>query len=148
MKLIDLLGRPLKDDDVVRLLEDCDMRVVYEFDRLHENAPDYYTSEACTRGFAIRFNENQILDTVFCYVTRRDGFEPVEPSFVGVPFYESLAAAETAAQSLGAKVKRKDGVQFMDRVVSWVRLEGEDHSWHFEYSNNALAQVTLMLPGQ
>jgi hypothetical protein len=148
VKLIDLLGRHLKDDDVIRLLEGGDMQVVYQFDRLHENSPDYYDSEDFSRGFALRFNEDQILHTVFCYAIRTDPFEPIEPDIVGVPFYESIAAAETAARGFGAKFVRKDGVQGLGRVVSWLRLERDDRLWHFQYSNNELTLVTLMLNDQ
>jgi hypothetical protein len=146
VKLIDLLGRHLKDDAVIDLLEAGDMRVVYEFDRLHENLEDHYYSEDFSRGFTLRFNEEQILGTVFCYVTPADGFEAVEPGLVGVPFYESIAAAEAAARKLGAKFVRRDGIQGLGRVVSWLRLERDERWWHFQYSNNALTLVTLMLP--
>jgi hypothetical protein len=144
VKLIDLLGRQLKDDAVVGLLELYELQVVYEFDRLHENTPDYYTVQALTRGFELRFNEAQILDTVFCYITSRDGFEPIEADFVGVPMYESIGTAAAAAQRLAVKVTRKDGVKFLGRVTSWIRLEHKRQSWHFEYSNDALARVTLI----
>ena len=148
VKLIDLLGRHLKDDAVIDLLEAGDMRVVYEFDRLHENSPDHYYSESFSRGFALRFNEEQILGTVFCYPSRTDSFAPVERGLVGVPFYESIATAEAAARKLGAKFVRRDGVPGLGRIVSWLRLEQDQRLWHFEYSNNVLTLVTLMLPNQ
>jgi len=139
VKLIDLLGQRLKDDDVVEFLESYEMQVIYEFDRLHENSPDRYTSDCISAGFQLQFNEQQVLGSIFCYVVPTDGFAPVDPALVGVPLYHSLAAAESDARKAGVKVTRKDGVEFMGRVTSWIRFERQEHWWHFEYSKGALA---------
>jgi hypothetical protein len=50
MKYIDLLGKQLKSDDVIDVLECDDLDVIYAFDRLHENQPDEYASSARTVG--------------------------------------------------------------------------------------------------
>ena len=43
MNLGDLLGRMLKDDDVLEVLEAYEVEtVVYDFDRNHENMEDVY----------------------------------------------------------------------------------------------------------
>jgi hypothetical protein len=39
MQYLPLLGKHLKDDDVVEVLEWADAEVVYDFDRTHENMP-------------------------------------------------------------------------------------------------------------
>jgi len=46
-----LLGRQLKDDEVVEVLEARDMQVVYDFDRTHENLEDVYWAAAQASGF-------------------------------------------------------------------------------------------------
>lgn len=86
MKLVSYLDRKLKDDAVIELLEHYDMEVVYQFDRLHENTADAYSSSSKSAGFELRFNEYQTLETIWCYVKARDGFNAVDASIVGVPF--------------------------------------------------------------
>ena len=38
-----LLGKKLKDDDILDVLEDYEIEVVYDFDRSHENIEDIYS---------------------------------------------------------------------------------------------------------
>jgi hypothetical protein len=144
MKLVEYLGRRLKDDEVMRLLERFDMRVVYQFDRLHENAPDYYDSAAPSNGFELRFDEAQILTTIFCYTVAEGPFAPIDESFIGLPIYRTAAEARAAGAKLGVKVSYAEGVRFLGRVMSWVRLDHSTQAWHFEYSGGALTRVSLM----
>ena len=65
MTLIEYIGRNLKDDEVVDLLENHDMEVIYSFDRLRENSPDEYTSAAREGGFELSFDPEQMLRTIF-----------------------------------------------------------------------------------
>ncbi len=51
MKFLPLLGKLLKDDEVVAVLEQADMEVIYDFDRLHENTPDKYWAESKKHGY-------------------------------------------------------------------------------------------------
>jgi hypothetical protein len=39
MHLLPLLGKSLKDDDVIDILDDMEIDVIYDFDRLHEGQP-------------------------------------------------------------------------------------------------------------
>ncbi|WPH17312.1 hypothetical protein [Variovorax paradoxus] len=60
-----LLGRQLKDDAVVEVLDAHDMQVVYDFDRSHENLEDVYWAAAQASGFQFRFDQDQKLDVVY-----------------------------------------------------------------------------------
>ena len=59
MDLESLLGRQLKDDEVVEVLDAQDMQVVYDFDRSHENLEDVYWAAAQASGFQFRFDQDQ-----------------------------------------------------------------------------------------
>ena len=67
MHLLPLFGMSLKDDDVIDILDDMEMDVIYDFDRLHEGQPDKYWAAAQTAGIQLRFDEAQILDTIFLH---------------------------------------------------------------------------------
>ena len=78
MKYIDLLGKQLKSDDVIDVLESDDLDVIYSFDRLHENQPDVYWVASKAEGVQMRFNEDQALDTLFFYIQPDEGFSPCD----------------------------------------------------------------------
>ena len=42
MHLLTLPGKPLKDDDVIDILDHLESDIIYDFDRLHEGQPDVY----------------------------------------------------------------------------------------------------------
>lgn len=141
MNLVNYLERRLKDDAVIEMLEDYDMEVVYLFDRLHENTADAYSSAAKSAGFELRFNEHQILETIWCHVKARDGFTAVDTSILGVPYYNSFNEASRSAELSGVRLSKPPSGS-----EAWVRLE-EDRLWrHYEFADGELALVTLMLP--
>jgi hypothetical protein len=51
MNFLALLGKKLKDDDVIELFERAHIHVVCDFDRSHENVPDRYWAAAKKEGF-------------------------------------------------------------------------------------------------
>jgi hypothetical protein len=144
MKLVDYLGNNLKDDELVELLEHYDMSVIYDFDRLHENTPDSYSSSAEAAGIELRFNERQALETIWCYVKARDGFAPVDPNEVGVQLYSSFIEAKSAAESSGVKISQPPPGSNMEG--QWIRFDRETLWIHYQFLDGELALVTLMLP--
>jgi hypothetical protein len=146
MKLIEYLGRQLKDGSVLELLEHQDMEVVYRFDRLHENSHDEYTAAARDAGFELRFDENQMLKTIFCYVQGRDGFSAIDQSIVGATIFESLAEAKAAAEKDVVGYKHNDGMDFLGRRLSWISFERANRKFHYEYSPSGLSLITLSNP--
>jgi hypothetical protein len=140
MTILSLLGKSLKDDDVIELLEVYRADVIYEFDRLHENSPDVYWASLKQAGIQFRFNEHQLLDTAFCYITPRNGFGTVSPESIGVPIFDSFSRAEQACQDMG--------VRFQTSISSgaWLKVVGGAHDAHYEFMDGRLSMVTLMHP--
>jgi len=139
MNLFTLLHLALKSDEVIDLLELHEINVTYDFDRLNENSPDVYHASSHEAGFELRFNERQVLDTIFMYALPRDGFEPIEPSQAGVPFYRSFAEAKAAFQA--------NAVPFIKEKVGegWIKGTFGEHAIHYEFNQaGALSLVTIM----
>lgn len=142
MKFLTLLGKKLKDDEVIEILEDLHMDVVYEFDRLHEGQPDIYWAAAKPEGFQFRFDEAQRLNFIFLYVTPREGFETISQHDCDIPFFATMQEAESfgAAQHLQVA---KGNADFLGASREWVRLGFDSHSIHYEFHAGSLALVTV-----
>lgn len=126
MTILSLLGKSLKSDEVIELLQEYEVDVVYSFDRLHENSPDVYCVAIREAGFQLRFNEHQQLDTAFCYVAPREGFGPVALNAIGVPVFKSFAAAEQhcLSNSLEYEASAPPGM--------WLKVLGSSHDAHYQ----------------
>jgi hypothetical protein len=136
MNFLPLLGMSLKSIEVIEVLEHFDMPVTYDFDRLFEGSQDLYWSESRSNGFQFRFNEGQILDVVFLYVTARSNFTPIDLATTDVPLYASLEQARSAFESADQNFKAGDG---------YIKLLGPRYAVHYEFRDGALSLVTLML---
>ncbi|RYH57509.1 MAG: hypothetical protein EON54_11795 [Alcaligenaceae bacterium] len=148
MSLVDLLGKRLKDDVVLRFFDHFAVGdVVYVFDRLHEGTNDEYRANAKASGFELVFDQDQVLETAFCYASQTDGFASVDPAVAGVPFFSSAAEAESAAMDAGHRcAKGTADVPALGLKTSWVRHERGDACVHYEFRSSALALVTLSRP--
>lgn len=140
MTALSLLGKSLKDDEIIEILEQFDVDVVYSFDRIHENTPDVYWAAVKSAGFQLRFNEQQALDTIFCYIEPREGFAPVTPEEIGVPVYSSFGLAEQSCHSSGAKYQTSGASKL------WLKINDSSHDAHYEFKGGRISMVTLMLP--
>ena len=80
MNFLPLLRKPLKSDEIIKILEHWDVDVIYSFDRDHENLPDEYSAAVPQEGFELVFDDEQSLKTAFVYVIATDGFEPADLS--------------------------------------------------------------------
>jgi hypothetical protein len=139
MQLIDYIGKSLKSDDVIEVLEHFDMSVIYDFDRLHENTADSYRSSARSAGFEFRFDAHQILCTIWGYIQPRSGFSAIDEAMLGAPCFPTFTEAELHAEKAGIRTSQsKDG-------SSWIRFEHDNTSWiHYQFSDGQLALVTFM----
>lgn len=148
MTLVELLGMNLKDDVVLQFLEDYQVgELVYWFDRLHEGTDDEYRANAKASGFEVIFDQNQVLETVFCYASPTDGFASVDAAVAGVPFFSSPAEAECAALTAGHRcTKGTADVPQLGLKTSWVLHERADARVHYEFRDSVLALVTLSRP--
>jgi len=148
MTLISLLGKRLKDEEVLQLLDEYQIDdVVYAFDRLHEGTDDEYWAKSKDAGFALRFNYAQVLETVFCYSSSIDGFSTVDATLVGAPFFGSIQDAEKAAELAGARHSSGYAdIPLLGLKTSWVKLESHEACVHYEFRDGQLALVTLSQP--
>ena len=141
MKFLPLLGKRLKDDEVIDLLDEKDIQVIYDFDRLHENMPDKYWATSQSDGFELCFDADQILSVIFLYATPADGFTAVGQAD-DVHFFSTLQQAEAHAAQQNIHLSKGEA-DFMGAKRHWLRLEYHAHSVHYEFRDGHLARVTL-----
>jgi hypothetical protein len=147
MQLTSLLGRKLKDREVLEVLEKYQIEnVVYDLDRNYENIPDVYWAAATSAGFQLRFDENQLLDTIFCYIEASEGFAPISSQIIGVPIYTSFDEAETACTRGGQKYSISNPANGSRFHKLWLCAETPERRIHYQFSGGMLSRVTLMLP--
>ena len=142
MKFLPLLGKRLKDDEVLDILESLDMHVIYEFDRLHEGQPDVYWTAAKQEGFQLRFDEAQRLGAIFLHITPSDGFGPISQQDCDIPFFATKQEVESFDEAQLLQVT-KGSAGFLGISREWVRLEFASHSIHYEYHAGNFALVTI-----
>ena len=106
----------------------------------HENTPDIYWAALKAAGIQLRFDEQQRLRTVFCYMEPHEGFDRVAPEEIGVPVFETFDLAEKACQAGGIKYQ-------MSRAPGlWLKVHGPGYDAHYEFKDGRVYKVTLMLP--
>ncbi|MEQ1839820.1 MAG: hypothetical protein ABL994_05385 [Verrucomicrobiales bacterium] len=145
MKYIDLLGKHLKSDDVIDVLECDDLEVIYSFDRLHENQPDVYWATSRAEGIQMRFNADQILDTLFFYIQPDEGFSPCDPESLGVPVFDSRDSAREYASRSSLSVTEGE-VDFLGVHRKWIKIDFGSHLHHSEYRDEKLHRMSAFLP--
>jgi len=138
MQMLPLLGKALKDDEIIDILERYGVEVVYSFDRLHENSPDIYWAPIKSAGIELRFNEHQLLEAIFCYVSPREGFSAASTETIGVPVFASFALAEQACL--------RNGVNYQVSAPPghWLKVLGSGYDTHYAFDGGCLSMVTLM----
>lgn len=146
MTLLSLLNRPLKDDDVIELLEWMGTEVTYDFDRSHENMPDVYWAKADIYGLTLRFNEHQALDTIFLEVESIGEIRGEYPSLIeGITFFKSDAQVRAYAADHGIQIKSGSRPAALPPAGSWARLDYEHQRVHYEFIEGTLNRVTLSI---
>lgn len=142
MNYLSLLGKHLKSDEMLDLLETHDMEVIYAFDRTHENLPDEYWARCPQLGIQLAFDADQVLKSVFIHLVAGDGFAPADLADSDVLRFASKRDVASYAQQKGIAIVEGRGELF-GRETDWIRLEHEGHSIHYEYRSGKLALVTL-----
>lgn len=145
MKYIDLLGKQLKSDDVIDVLERDDLDVIYDFDRLHENQPDVYWVASKAEGVQMRFSEDQTLDTLFFYIQSDEGFSPCDAESLGVPVFDSRDSARSYAAQSGFPVSEGE-VNFLGVYRKWIKIDFGSHLLHSEFRGDKLHGMSAFLP--
>ena len=135
----------MKSDDVIEVLECDDLDVIYSFDRLHENQPDEYWVASKAEGVQMRFNEDQVLDTLFFYIRADEGFSPCDTNSLGVPVFDSLDSARTYVAQSGLPVIEGE-VDFLGAHRKWIKIDFGSHLHHSEFRDGHLHRVSAFLP--
>ena len=143
MNSLSLIGRHLKDDDVVEVLEDFDMTVEYDFDRSHENMPDKYWASSKANGLLFGFDEAQTLKTIFIYLAAIEGYMPYKDEDLGISFFDSPNEVEHWARATGISVERRAPKEFQGIWRESVRT-GHDGKWvHYEFRHEGPSMITI-----
>ena len=142
MQFLPLLNTSLKSDGMLQILELWDCDVTYAFDRNHENTPDQYWATAEAEGVQFRFDDQQILKTVFLYVSESDRFSAIDLSATDIPAFNSIA--DIRAYVAGNQIKKSEGqAEFLGDSRDWIRLESDTHHIHYEFRDGTLSLVTI-----
>lgn len=142
MHFLPMLGKKLKDIEVIEVLERLDMDVIYDFDRLHEGQPDQYWAASKSEGFQFKFDETQTLVTVFLHLAPSDGFPAMSRYDCDIPFFTTAEEVQKYGQTRHLAVT-KGSADFLGVRRVWVRLGFASYSAHYEFHGESLAQITL-----
>jgi hypothetical protein len=144
MEILPLLRKRLKDDEIIELLEWIDAKVIYDFDRSHENMPDVYWATGREHGITLRFDESQILHTVFIYMQPGEEHEAADRSlFADIAFFGSASEVQTHAADHGIRVATGSRPAVLPPAGSWVRLDYDHHRVHYDFGGGTLSIVTI-----
>lgn len=144
MNLVLLIGRHLKSSEVIDLLERWEAEVVYDFDRLHEGAPDGYHSSLPEAGLELVFDASQVLTTVFVHLQPDGDFSSFDVKGSDIEPFDSVEAVRRFATSEDL-VSNHGSSSFDGMDRDWIRLEWSTHSVHYEFIEDRLHLVTIAL---
>jgi hypothetical protein len=145
MKFLPLLGKRLKDDEVMDILETYDIEVIYDFDRLHENMPDAYWAHFKEQGFLLNFNADQELSTVFLYLENLEGFTPIEiDQLEDIQVFRDVEEVRSHAAVHGF-VLHEGGQREGESAKSWARFDSSTTAIHYEFAGRKLTRITIMV---
>jgi hypothetical protein len=142
INLLALLCCSLKSDEIIDLLERNKLEVVYVFDRLHEGIVDSYRADARSAGFQLRFNQNQVLDTILCYVKQANGFNAIDVASIGVPIYRTRDEARRSVARQGLSFSSPDA-ELDGHFQRWLRIDLPHQSIRYQFSHGDLDLITL-----
>jgi len=143
MDFATLLGKQLKNDEVMEILEVFQIDVIYDFDRTHENLPDTYWAGAFKQGFLFRFNEHQVLDTVFLYIKPSEGYTAIDPVDVPYPLYKTFDDAERDFKYVEIPYRASSGAPGTDMYKWWIKADFGAHTRHYQFNEGSLFRLTL-----
>lgn len=130
---VSCLGTKESSSDILKAV----ILVASEFDSLETNfgGENLFYWQFFKRGVTFRFNEHQILDTIFIYVKKNEEYYPY-------PFLEDLiiginhkSTKQSVANLFGPPEREGD---------SWLKYRIFDNYLHFEFDDSLeLKQVTI-----
>ena len=147
MQFLPFLGKQLKDNDVIAVLEDMGMEVLYDFDRLHEGQPDKYWAASKAAGFQFGFDSVQTLNVIFLHIVPTHGFAAISRQDCDIPLFATASETEIFGEKQHLQVA-KGSADFLGIARDWVRLGFARHSIHYEFHGPILAMVTITQNGE
>jgi hypothetical protein len=127
------IGMLLRSEEMIEFLESFELHVHYHFDRLDEGEDDSYSVSCEEIGLELLFDADQRCKTIF--VTDIDAVEAED--LVSFPNLKSPAEVEAYAAREGLLLKRGD---------SWLRCDGPERCFHYEFDGAAVTRITVMSP--
>lgn len=137
-----MLGKELKSDEILDLLETYEIEVIYDFDRTHENIPDKFWATAQELGMQLRFDEHQVLRTIFLSVTEEDGFAPADLRQSDIRLFQRKQDVRDFAAANGISASEGE-TDFFGSKHDWIKLDYSGHSVHYDFGGGPLKKVTL-----
>jgi len=144
MDFISLLGKKLKDDEIIEILEDNNLQTVYEFDRMHENMDDIYWVEAKNKGYVFRFNKDQILDTIFLYIMKDMNINKIDITEIEFTIYKKIDEARCDFIKMNINYQQGNVDQSIAYNQYWIKSIFPNYSIHYQYNNKKLSLITIM----
>jgi hypothetical protein len=145
MNFTELIGRPLKSDEVIEVLENFDMKVTYDFDRSNEGMADVYWAASKEAGFQFRFNADQVLDVVFIYLAANKTFSAFDRSLLDGEVFETFDEVEQAGARANTPYKTSAGKPGAAEHKSWIKLDHGSHTAHYKFKEGKVSALTLSL---
>lgn len=143
MNFPDLVGAHLKSDEIIEILEQYELDVIFDFDRLHEGVPDAYHSSAYAQGFELLFDEHQNLQTVFLYVQPRHGFDAFPADSMVVPTYTNIQEAKAGFEASGTEYIENTAQIPNQPGLCWIKGDFGSYTVHYEVRDDMLEMVTI-----
>lgn len=144
MKIIEILNKNLKSEELIELFEDYDFEVIYEYDRLHEGMADSYRGKIVEMGLEFLFDENQTLKTIFIFTQKTEDYFPANLAELNIQTFSSRKSAIDFARKNNINYTEGSG-NFLGQKLDWVKFMVAQYSIHYQYSNDILNQVTLQV---
>lgn len=132
-----LIGKKLKDDEVLEFIGDHGLKVWYDIDTDHENIPDAYWIQDFAHGLEIKCDENQIVSVCFIFMRPRDGYAAFPWAL------PDLIICAGKIPTLGEPTKSGSY-----NGETWVRYDGPDLSIRVGSDEQGPTTLTIMLRSQ
>lgn len=105
---------------------------------------DRYFGKIAELGLEFSFDENQILKTIFIFTQQTEGYSQTNIGELSLQAFPAKENAIDFAKENGINYKEGNG-KFLGAELDWVKLILGQYSIHYQYSREALNQVTLQV---
>ncbi len=118
----DYIGLSIKSDEFIEVLEAYDLKVIYDYDRTHENMDDVYWIHDYDNGCTFQANQDQIVVVAFIYLRALEDHKAFHWLISGITIDKN------EIKELGNPTKT--GTY---KGQSWVRYDEKNISTHYSW---------------